>query len=124
MKASSVNLMWSVVLAGCATAAPAPPAAPPSQPALLVANDAACLSAIAGAATRLTGRSVTLAANAFVLNDSVVLTSAGQMADGRMTRPMDVLQLRLAPDGCELRMEGQEKAIALKACRCRPLTAR
>ena len=111
----------SVLLSGCALAAPPAPA---GQPAMLIANDPACLSAISSAASRLTGHTVTLAADAFLIRDRVVLTSIGQSADGRMTRPVQVLQLRLLQGKCELKLEGLEPVAPVTDCRCKPIAAR
>ncbi len=111
----------SVLLSGCALAAPPAPA---GQPAMLIANDPACLSAISSAASRLTGHSVTLAPDAFLIRDRVVLTSVGQSADGRMTRPLQVLQLRLLQGKCELKLEDRDPVVAVADCRCRPAAVR
>jgi hypothetical protein len=123
MKPSGIALLWVSVLAGCVTAAPAPTESP-GKPAVLIANDPSCLSAISSAAHSLTGHPVTLTADAFLVGDNVVLTSVGQLADGRMTRPVQTLQLRLAANGCELKLEGRETSMALNDCRCRPAIAR
>ncbi len=111
----------SVLLSGCALAAPPAPA---GQTAMLIANDPACLSAISSAASRLTGHTVTLAADAFLIRDRVVLTSIGQSADGRMTRPVQVLQLRLLHGKCELKLEDRDPVVAVADCRCRPAAVR
>lgn len=123
MKPAGTALVSVLVLGGCATAAPAP-RDPQTKPAMLIVNEPACLSAISSAASSLTGHPVTLTADAFLVRDSVVLTSVGQLADGRMTRPVQTLQLRLAPGGCELKLEGRQPSIALKDCSCRPAIAR
>lgn len=109
------------LLAGCALAAPP---APSGQPAMLVANDQACLAAISSAASRLTGHPVTLAADAFLVRDRVVLTTIGQSVDGRMARPVQTLQLRMLQGRCELKLEDRELTVALTGCRCRPSAAR
>jgi len=111
----------SMLLAGCALAAPPPPV---GQPATLIANDQACLSAMSSAASRLTGHPVTLAADAFLIRDRVVLTSIGQSADGRMTRPVQVLQLRLSQGRCELKLQDREPVVPVTDCRCRRAAAR
>ena len=119
MNPASATLVWCAALAGCAGAAP--PAVSLPRPAVLVDNEARCRAALTDAARRLTGQSVALAADAFVANDSVVLSSVGQMADGRMTRPTQVLQLRLTNAGCVLGLDGRGETVSLDECRCRAM---
>ena len=119
MNPASATLVWCAALAGCAGAAS--PVASPPRPAVLAGSAPLCTAALAHAARRLTGQSVALAADAFVANDSVVLSTVGQMADGRMTRPTQVLQLRLTNAGCVLGLDGRGETVALDECRCRAM---
>jgi hypothetical protein len=108
-------LLGSPLMAACESAGPRLPPAP----ALLSASTAQCRAQLNDAVRELRGQAVALAADAFVHNDSVVLTTVGQSASGRMLPPTDVLRLQLAPQGCQLRLERSDRVVALPLCACR-----
>ena len=88
-------------------------------PAVLTEGTSQCRAQIDGAVRELCGQAVTLTADAFVHNDSVVLSTVGQSASGRMMPPTEVLRLQLASSGCQLRLDGRERTVALPHCSCR-----
>lgn len=112
-----VCLLGSPLLAGCASAG----ARLPPVPAVLIESTAQCRAQLDAAVRELRGRAVALAADAFVHNDSVVLSTVGQSASGRMLPPTEILRLQLAPQGCQLRQDGRDRAVALPRCACRAL---
>ncbi|MBK7686324.1 MAG: hypothetical protein IPJ25_10220 [Rhodocyclaceae bacterium] len=118
MSTSGPIFLSLVVASACGFASLPASAVSPMQPALLATTDAVCRAEISSAASRLTGRSISLAADAFIRNDSVPLTSVGEAADGRMLRPAQVLQLGIDADGCKLGLAGRENWTAVKSCGC------
>lgn len=118
MKLSGGVILCAILAAGCAAAQIAAPSKAPHQAALLATSNAMCLVDISSAARQLTGRPISLAPDAFVRHDSVPLSSVGQSADGRMARPTEILQLRIAADGCKLGLAGRENLVDLRSCEC------
>ena len=64
------------------------------------------VAVILDADSLMTGKTLTLAADAFTQNDSVPLATVGQSASGRMTRPSEFLRLRVGAQGCQLQLDG------------------
>lgn len=112
-----VCLLGSPLLAGCESAGPRLP----PVPAVLTESTAQCRAQLDDAVRELRGKAVALAADAFVQSDSAVLSTVGQSASGRMLPPTEILRLRLAPQGCQLQLDGRERAVALPHCTCRAL---
>lgn len=90
-----------------------------STAAVLIESTAQCRAQLNDAIRELRGKTVTLAADAFTQNDSVVLTTVGQSASGRMMPPTEILRLQLASSGCQLQLDGHDRVVALPHCRCR-----
>ncbi|MBE0622529.1 MAG: hypothetical protein IH605_18210 [Burkholderiales bacterium] len=112
---SLVCLLGGPLIAGCASAgSPMPP-----TPAVLTESTEQCRAQLNEAARELRGRAVTLAEDAFMQNDAVVLTTVGQSASGRMLPPTAILRLQLTPQGCQLRLDGRDRTVALPHCSCR-----
>jgi len=112
-----IFLLGSPLTAGCQSAGSRlPPTA-----ALLTESTQACRAQIDDAVRELLGKAAVLAVDAFLQNDAVVLSTVGQSASGRMMPPTEVLRLQLAPPGCQLRLEGRERTVALPHCRCRAI---
>ena len=80
-------------------------------------GDLACDSVGTSAAS--SGKTLSLADDAFTKTDAVVLATVGQSAGGRMLPPTMILQLRLAAQGCQLQLDGHDRAIVLPGCACR-----
>ena len=112
---SLVFLLGSPLIASCES----PGSRLPPEPAVLIENTAQCRAQLSDAVRELRGKAVTLAADAFMQNDSVVLSTVGQSASGRMMPPTDILRLQLAPQGCQLRLDGRDRMVALPLCACR-----
>jgi hypothetical protein len=113
-----VCLLGGALIAACASAgAPLPP-----TPAVLSASTAQCRAQLNDAARELRGKAVTLAADAFMHNDAVVLTTVGQSASGRMLPPAAILRLQLTSQGCQLRLDGRDRTVALPHCTCRAVS--
>jgi hypothetical protein len=110
-----ICLLGSPLIASCESAGSRMP--PP--PALLTEGSAQCRAQLNDAVRELRGQAVALAADAFAQNDSVVLSTVGQSASGRMMPPMEILRLQLAPQGCQLRLDGRDRTVALPQCTCR-----
>jgi hypothetical protein len=115
-----VCLLGSPLLAGCASAGSRMPPAP----AVLVESTAPCRAQLNDAVRELRGTAVTLTADAFAQNDSVVLSTVGQSASGRMMPPTEVLRLQLASQGCQLRLDGRDVIVALPHCTCRAVAGK
>ncbi|TSA13746.1 MAG: hypothetical protein D4R74_09450 [Betaproteobacteria bacterium] len=115
-----VCLLGSALIAGCAGAG----SRLPPVPAVLVESPQHCRAQLTDAVRELTGKFVTLAADAFTQNDSVVLSTAGQSASGRMMPPTQILRLELAAQGCLLRLGDQDRAVVLPQCSCRAVAGR
>ena len=105
--------------------------APHTQPvaALLVTPAAQCRTQLNAAASQLTGKALTLAADAFTQNDAVPLATVGQSASGRMMRPGEFLRLRVGAQGCQLQfdapaVDNRERMVALPGCNCRALNGK
>src|SRR5476651_681265 len=96
----------------------------PSTPAVLVESTAPCRAQLNGAVRELRGKVVTLTADSFMQNDSVVLSTVGQSASGRMMPPTEILRLQLASQGCEMRLTGRDRVVALPQCTCRAVAGK
>jgi len=112
---SLLCLLGGPLIAGCASAGSRTPPAP----AVLVESTAPCRAQLDDAVRELRGKAVTLTADAFTQNDSVVLSTVGQSASGRMMPPTEMLRLQLGPQGCQLQLEGRDRVAALSHCTCR-----
>ncbi|MEK7752811.1 MAG: hypothetical protein AAB654_12895 [Acidobacteriota bacterium] len=117
---SFVCLLGGALLAACGSAA----SRMPGTPAVLTENTAQCRAQLNDAIRELRGKAVTLTADAFTRNDSVVLSTVGQSASGRMMPPTDILRLQLSPQGCQLQLDGRERVVALPHCTCRAAAGR
>jgi hypothetical protein len=114
-----IGLLGCPLIASCQTAASRAP-----SPAVLAQSTAQCRTQLNVAVRELRGRAVTLAPDAFTQNDSVVLSTVGQSASGRMAPPTDILRLQLGSQGCQLQLEGRDQVVALPQCTCRAAAAR
>jgi len=110
-----IGLLGCPLIAGCASGASGAPA----TPAVLIESTAQCRAQLNDAVRELRGKTVSLTADSFTQNDSVVLATVGQSASGRMPPPTDILRLQLAPQGCQLRLDGRDRVVALPHCNCR-----
>jgi len=110
-----LGLLVGPLMAGCQS----PASRTPPAPAVLIDDSAQCRAQLGDAVRELRGQAVTLAPGAFEQNDSVVLSTVGQSAGGRMPPPTDVLRLQLASGGCQLRLDGRDRVVALPRCNCR-----
>jgi len=117
---SLICLLGSALIASCAGAGPRMPPAP----AVLIESTAQCRAQLSDAARDLLGKAVTLASDSFMRNDSVVLSTVGQSASGRMLPPTEILRLQYTPQGCQLRLDGQARIVALPDCTCRAVAAK
>jgi hypothetical protein len=117
---SLIFLLGSPLIASCASAAPGMP----PTPAVLSENTAQCRAQLNDAVRELRGKVVTLAADAFAQNDSVVLSTLGQSASGRMKPPTDILRLQLTSQGCQLQLDGRDRVVALPQCSCRAVAGK
>jgi len=117
---SLICLLGSPLIASCASAAPRMSPAP----AVLSESTAQCRAQLIDAVRELRGKLVTLAADAFAQNDSVVLTTVGQSASGRMMPPPDILRLQLTSQGCQLQLDGRDRVVALPDCTCRAVAGK
>lgn len=110
-----VCLLGSPLIASCAGAG----SRMPSTPAVLIETTAQCRAQLNDAVRELLGKAVTLAPDSFMQNDSVVLSTVGQSASGRMMPPTQILRLQLASQGCQLQLDGRDRVVALPHCTCR-----
>jgi hypothetical protein len=117
---SVICLLGSPLIAHCESAAPRMP----STPAVLVESTAQCRAQLNDAVRELRGKAVTLTADSFTRNDSVVLSTVGQSASGRIMPPTDILRLQLTPQGCRLQLDGRDRVVALPHCTCRAVAGR
>lgn len=117
---SLVFVLGSPLIASCESAGSRMPPAP----AVLIESSAQCRAQLDDAVRELRGKAVTLAADAFMQNDSVVLSTVGQSASGRMPPPTDILRLQLATQGCQLQLDGRDRAVALPHCNCRAIAGK
>jgi hypothetical protein len=117
---SLIYLLGSPLIASCESAAPRMP----PTPAVLSENTAQCRAQLNDAVRELRGKAVTLAADSFAQHDSVVLSTVGQSASGRMMPPTDILRLQLASPGCQLRLDGRDRVVALPHCTCRAVAGK
>jgi len=115
-----ICLLGSALIAGCASAGSRLQPAP----AVLIESTAQCRAQLNDAVRELRGKVVTLAADSFMQNDSVVLSTVGQSASGRMMPPTGILRLQLASQGCQLRLDGRDRVVALPYCRCRAVAGK
>lgn len=115
-----ICLLGSPLIASCASAGSRMPPAP----AVLIESTAQCRAQLNDAVRELRGKVVMLAPDSFTQNDSVVLSTVGQSASGRMMPPTEILRLQLAPQGCQLRLDGRDRVVALPDCRCRAVVAK
>jgi hypothetical protein len=117
---SLICLLGSPLIASCESAASRMRAAP----AVLSENTAQCRAQLNDAVRELRGKVVTLVADAFAQNDSVVLSTLGQSASGRMMPPTDILRLQLTSQGCQLQLDGRDRVVALPHCSCRAVAGK
>ena len=110
-------LLGSPLIAGCAGAG----SRLPPVSAVLIESTKPCRAQLNDAVRELTGKVVLLAADAFNQNDSVVLSTVGQSASGRMMPPTEMLRLQLASQGCQLQLDGRDRVVALPHCTCRAI---
>jgi hypothetical protein len=95
-----------------------------STPAVLIESAAACRAQLNDAVRELLGKVVPLTADAFTQNDSVVLSTVGQSASGRMMPPTEILRLQLTTQGCQLQLDGRDRVVALPHCTCRAVAGK
>jgi len=115
-----IGLLGSPLISSCQSAAPRMPA----TAAVLSESTLPCRAQLNDAVRELRGQVMTLTADAFTQNDSVVLSTVGQSASGRMLPPTDILRLQLASRGCQLQLEGRERVVALPHCTCRAVAGK
>ena len=115
-----ICLLGSPLIASCASAG----ARMPPSPAVLIESTAQCRAQLNDAVRELRGKVVALAADAFTRNDTVVLSTVGQSATGRMMPPTDILRLQLTSQGCQLRLDGRDRTLALPGCTCRAVAGK
>lgn len=117
---SFICLLGSPLVAGCASAG----SRMPPTAAVLIESTAPCRAQLNDAVRELRGKVVTLAADSFTQNDSVVLSTVGQSASGRMMPPTEILRLQLTSQGCQLRLDGRDRMVALPLCTCRAVASK
>ena len=117
---SLICWLGSPLLAACAGAG----THRPPQPAVLAESTQPCRAQLSGAVRELTGKVVDLAADSFMGSDSVVLSTFGQAASGRMMPPTEILRLELASHGCQLRIGDHDRTVALPQCACRAVAGK
>jgi len=117
---SLLCLLGSPLMASCESAG----RRVPSTPAVLIESTAQCRAQLTDAVRELRGKAVTLTADAFTENDSVVLSTVGQSASGRMLPPTEILRLQLSSQGCQLQLDGRDQAVALPHCACRAVAGK
>jgi hypothetical protein len=115
-----ICLLASPLISSCGSAA----ARMPATPAVLIEGTAQCRAQLNDAVRELRGKAVTLTADAFAQNDSVVLSTVGQSASGRMMPPTEILRLQLGPQGCQLQLDGRDRVVALPHCTCRAVAGK
>ena len=116
--ASSLGfLLGSPLIASCESAG----SRMPPVPAVLIESTAQCRAQLNDAVRELRGKVVALTADSFTENDSVVLSTVGQSASGRMMPPTEMLRLQLASQGCQLQLDGRDRVVALPHCTCRAI---
>lgn len=96
----------------------------PPTPAVLLESTAQCRAQLNDAIRELLGKVVPLTADAFTQNDSVVLSTVGQSASGRMMPPTEILRLQLASQDCQLQLDGRDRVVALPHCTCRAVAGK
>ena len=114
-----IGLLGSPLIASCESAV----SRAPSTAAVLSESTAQCRAQLNDAVRELRGKAVTLTADAFTQNDSVVLSTVGQSASGRMMPPTEILRLQLASQGCQLQLDGRDRVVALPNCTCRAVAS-
>ena len=117
---SLICLLGSPLIASCQSTA----SRMPSTPAMLSESTAQCRVQLNDAVRELRGKVVTLTADAFTQSDSVVLSTVGQSASGRMMPPTEILRLQLTAQGCQLQLDGRDRVVALPHCTCRAVARR
>ena len=117
---SLIWLLGSPLIASCDSAA----LRAPSTPAVLTDSTPPCRAQLNDAVRELRGTTVTLAADAFTQSDSVVLSTVGQSASGRMRPPTEILRLQLGSQGCKLQLDGRDRVVALPRCTCRAVAGK
>jgi hypothetical protein len=117
---SLIYLLGSPLIASCASGA----SRMPSTPALMIESTPQCRAQLNDAVRELRGKVVTLAVDAFAQNDSVVLSTVGQSASGRMMPPKEILRLQLTSQGCQLQLDGRDRVVALPHCTCRAVAGK
>ena len=118
--ASLICVLGSPLIANCDSAA----SRTPSTPAVLIESTEQCRAQLNDAVRELRGKVVTLTADSFTQIDSVVLSTVGQAASGRMMPPTQILRLRLASQGCQLQLDGRDRVVALPHCACRAIASK
>jgi hypothetical protein len=113
--ASLICLLGNPLIASCQSAG----SRMPSTPAILTESTGQCRSQLNDAVRELRGKIVTLTSDSFTQNDSVVLSTVGQSASGRMMPPTEILRLQLGSQGCQMQLDGRDKVVALPHCTCR-----
>jgi len=117
---SLIYLLGSPLIANCESAA----SRMPSTPAVLIESTAPCRAQLKDAVRELRGKVVTLTGDSFTRNDSVVLSTVGQSASGRMMPPTEILRLQLASQGCQLQLDCRDRVVALPHCTCRAVAVK
>lgn len=117
---SLIGLLGSPLIASCGSAAPRAPA----TPAVLFETTAQCRAQLSDAVRELRGKVVTLAPDSFTQNDSVVLSTVGQSASGRMLPPTEILRLQVTLQGCQLMLDGRDRVVVLPDCTCRAVAGK
>ena len=117
---SLVCLLGSPLIASCESTGPRIP----PTPAVLIESTAPCRAQLNDAVRELRGKAVTLTADSFTQNDSVVLSTVGQSASGRMRPPTEILRLQLASQGCQVQLDGRDRTVALPHCTCRSVAVK
>jgi hypothetical protein len=117
---SIICMLGSPLIASCESAA----SRMPPTPAVLIESMAQCRAQLKDAVRELLGKAVVLTADAFTQNDSVVLSTLGQSASGRMMAPTEILRLQIASRGCQLRLDGRDPVVALPQCTCRAVAGK
>ena len=96
-----------------------PPLRIQGQSALLVDVNPACRAEVNAGAGALIGKPIKLADDAFVNAHTVVISTVGQSASGRMPPPTTLLRLLKIGEACRLQLAGVDRLVELPGCRCR-----
>ena len=96
-----------------------PPVRIQAQPALLVDVKPVCRAEVNAGAGALIGKPIKLADDAFVSANTVVISTVGQSASGRMPPPTTLLRLLKIGQACRLQLSGVDRVADLPGCSCR-----